>query len=1197
MPMPKIVKSAGASSSSRAHSRPHRGAGAAVVGALLAALVTPVLGSPAFAASDASAANSSSANSTSATQAPNDAFAARFDVSPAERSGHSASATFVQVSASSSSSLTWAKKTMQAVNDQQAGKTSVEVVDATTGQVTSSFDLSAYFSKIDTASVYFEDVQVGEEEWDTEEQARLIVRGEHDGAAALAVVASKAATAFEAVTVSDLAGNAAIDLPTLQFFGPAGAGLMAVNETQPGTFVATRFNYNMEVNAARPAVTLGFSHVSRVSFDSDSGNFIGFGSGEIVSAPSGDPASITTTSLPGFGQVTTLLTTPSAVLASDGTDKVAVLSTKDLSLQNTIALPGVPSNLAVSQKLGEVQATSTDGGSLWRYTFDGTERGTIDFGAAKVQPGSLSASLGYYAISTFTANVGGESFRYTSEYRASFQITHIDPLTATERGAGVNLVFVSRGAEALNDDTDYFWEYSLDGGANWAGQTEGWDAAKPDAGTTVSAAPALAAPLDGVAPFTRTDLSDEGVISTQGSAATMQEYVLPEGSYDGLWRVRVTNGMGSIASEPQHVTIGNAAEDTSVRFTKYPTTVAVTYGQQAPFDVTVAGDPKPTVKWQIQRPNKAWEDLKVTGESVKIAVELTDDKSLVRAVASNGAQTVESQPAKLSVLSVAAPAIGAAPAGAVKVGDAEFAWDLNKYSHEWARDSFGDAVKPGAKNGFVFSGGSGWVDAANGAAQMVFNGTAIYRPYGGMNGLDLTFANPYLAVGADGRGTLTADVFWNNGGGMGGSSGSTDSRGFKRVVVATYTDAKVTVADGKLSFAATPEWNNRPYIAPGLEDPTERPSSYPRSFVDYLDQGLRGWFLATGNRNDEKAGLPVTISATVSADAASAEGAAVSAVDPLGDGAQHFANFAPRVTGQPQSVEAFVGDSASLTAGAEGLPAPTVVWQRQVGSAWVNIDGATKLTLQLTKLEQGTFVVRALFKNSVGETPSDAATVKVAERPVVVPEQPTVAPAAPAENGEALPEALQQNARVVQSGTAVTISGLTPQNWYYVTVFSDPQGLGWLQASDNGTVSIDLAKDVKTPLEAGAHRVAAQAADGKLQVWGDVSVAKSDGQTPNPNPGTDPAGTDPAGTDPSHPDAGATPTEAAAGVATVTGATLARTGSQGPAVVIGIAVLLVLAGAAVLLVRLRKNRAGSETEQSAVEQSVTETPAEGDAKQ
>jgi alpha-tubulin suppressor-like RCC1 family protein len=89
----------------------------------------------------------------------------------------------------------------------------------------------------------------------------------------------------------------------------------------------------------------------------------------------------------------------------------------------------------------------------------------------------------------------------------------------------------------------------------------------------------------------------------------------------------------------------------------------------------------------------------------------------------------------------------------------------------------------------------------------------------------------------------------------------------------------------------------------------------------------------------------------------------------------------PVLTAQPESSTVAAGGTAVFEAAATGSPAPTVQWELSLneGASWSPLSGATtgKLTVSGAQLSQNGNEYRAVFHNSAGTTPSDAATLTV----------------------------------------------------------------------------------------------------------------------------------------------------------------------------------------------------------------------------
>jgi hypothetical protein len=90
-------------------------------------------------------------------------------------------------------------------------------------------------------------------------------------------------------------------------------------------------------------------------------------------------------------------------------------------------------------------------------------------------------------------------------------------------------------------------------------------------------------------------------------------------------------------------------------------------------------------------------------------------------------------------------------------------------------------------------------------------------------------------------------------------------------------------------------------------------------------------------------------------------------------------HYAPTVTTQPTSQTVNPGDTATFTAAASGNPTPTVKWQVDSGSGFVDISGATSLSYSLTaSAAENGYLYRAVFTNGVGiDAVSSSATLTV----------------------------------------------------------------------------------------------------------------------------------------------------------------------------------------------------------------------------
>jgi hypothetical protein len=200
---------------------------------------------------------------------------------------------------------------------------------------------------------------------------------------------------------------------------------------------------------------------------------------------------------------------------------------------------------------------------------------------------------------------------------------------------------------------------------------------------------------------------------------------------------------------------------------------------------------------------------------------------------------------------VASPA--AAPAGAVDVGQPTLRWAFNEYAKAWTRDPLGSTTL--TDDQFTLRKGTGWVEPKTGAASIAWSDGFRFRHYAELApDVISTYGNPVLTINAAGTGTLTFDVAWS-------VAADTKSNGFKRVPVATFTDAAVSVNDGELTISGTPDYTGRTYTD---VNGTAHANSFPAEFIDWFDPGMRAWWYTTGASMDaKKTPLPLTASGSV----------------------------------------------------------------------------------------------------------------------------------------------------------------------------------------------------------------------------------------------------------------------------------------------------------------------------------------------
>jgi len=90
-------------------------------------------------------------------------------------------------------------------------------------------------------------------------------------------------------------------------------------------------------------------------------------------------------------------------------------------------------------------------------------------------------------------------------------------------------------------------------------------------------------------------------------------------------------------------------------------------------------------------------------------------------------------------------------------------------------------------------------------------------------------------------------------------------------------------------------------------------------------------------------------------------------------------NSAPAIANQPLNVTTNANSTATFAAIATGSPAPTVQWQKNTGSGWNDITGATSVSYTTPVLAAGDTgsQYRAVFTNTFGTVATNAATLTI----------------------------------------------------------------------------------------------------------------------------------------------------------------------------------------------------------------------------
>lgn len=122
-----------------------------------------------------------------------------------------------------------------------------------------------------------------------------------------------------------------------------------------------------------------------------------------------------------------------------------------------------------------------------------------------------------------------------------------------------------------------------------------------------------------------------------------------------------------------------------------------------------------------------------------------------------------------------------------------------------------------------------------------------------------------------------------------------------------------------------------------------------------------------------------------------------------------------------------------------------------------------------------------------GEGPGDPDGGSPGEKPPGTgsgAERPSRTPAAPAATGAELPETLRDLIGATVVGDAIALTGLAPNGWHHLYLYSEPVSLGWVRADAEGTATVPLPQG----LETGVHRLAVLDAAGELRGWAEIRI-------------------------------------------------------------------------------------------------------------
>ena len=411
------------------------------------------------------------------------------------------------------------------------------------------------------------------------------------------------------------------------------------------------------------------------------------------------------------------------------------------------------------------------------------------------------------------------------------------------------------------------------------------------------------------------------------AGATSTSYTTPAmtANDDGSqYRAVFTNTVGSVATNAATLTLNVVPAVTT-----NPASTSVYAGTTATFTAGATGTPTPTVQWQASNDSGSnWINISgASSNSYTTPVTSTGDSgTLYRAVFTNAAGSVPTDAATLTVTNVLAPVVTTNPANASVTAGA---------TATFTAAASGTPTPTVQWQKLDAAAGSTWTDIGGAT------GTSYTTPVttGAYNGAQ------YRAV-------------FTNAGGVVRTSAATLTVQYAPVVSGSPSNSTVSVG-GTATFTAAANANPAPTVQ-----------------WQVSTNGGTAWANISGATS-------TTYSFTATAGQDGNQYRAVF-INNLGSAATGVAtlrvNQGPAVTGQPASVTTNSGSTATFTAVASGSPAPTVQWQKNSGSGWSEISGATSAsytTPTLTNGDTGT-QYRAVFTNNLGTATTNAATLTIA---------------------------------------------------------------------------------------------------------------------------------------------------------------------------------------------------------------------------
>lgn len=191
-----------------------------------------------------------------------------------------------------------------------------------------------------------------------------------------------------------------------------------------------------------------------------------------------------------------------------------------------------------------------------------------------------------------------------------------------------------------------------------------------------------------------------------------------------------------------------------------------------------------------------------------------------------------------------ATASGATPLAAT--AEQTLQWELSKRALLWDAKASGDGVSivptdesEPANGSLKLTKATGWVNKDTKDASVHWPGSVTYTINGAQT---ITFQDFALEV-TGGSGTITATVSSTD------PNQPANNKDAKRVTVATFKSADVTIDGTTATITATPDYEGVTYVR---DEDISYDDAWPTELINNITDSVRSWFYASGSRWDDQ---------------------------------------------------------------------------------------------------------------------------------------------------------------------------------------------------------------------------------------------------------------------------------------------------------------------------------------------------------